>query len=245
MKKHHWQISLGLGLILFSVLFYYIHYLVFHDSHHIFIYFLGDVAFVFIEVLLVTLIIHKVLEERERKQRLKKLDMVIGAFYSEVGVDLITILSEFNPNTDDICDKLVIDSMWTDKRFKRAQKTISGFQAKIECDICHLEELKAFLDVKRVFLLQLLQNPVLFEHDSFSDLLWGIFHISEEFGHRDSIKDLPESDYEHLAGDIERVYAALISEWLAYMKHLKDGYPYLFSLAIRTNPFAIHCTQNN
>jgi hypothetical protein len=26
-------------------------------------------------------------------------------------------------------------------------------------------------------------------------------------------------------------------EWLAYMKHLKHAYPYLFSLAMRTNPF--------
>ena len=29
----------------------------------------------------------------------------------------------------------------------------------------------------------------------------------------------------------------LIIEWLAYMKHLKESYPYLFSLAVRTNPF--------
>ncbi|MBA7569274.1 hypothetical protein ES708_11013 [subsurface metagenome] len=28
-----------------------------------------------------------------------------------------------------------------------------------------------------------------------------------------------------------------ISEWLDYMKHLKNNYPYLFSLAMRTNPF--------
>jgi len=26
-------------------------------------------------------------------------------------------------------------------------------------------------------------------------------------------------------------------QWLAYMKHLKKEYPYLFSLAVRTNPF--------
>ena len=26
-------------------------------------------------------------------------------------------------------------------------------------------------------------------------------------------------------------------QWLDYMRHLKADYPYLFSLAIRTNPF--------
>jgi hypothetical protein len=25
--------------------------------------------------------------------------------------------------------------------------------------------------------------------------------------------------------------------WLEYMEHLKDNYPYLFSLAMRVNPF--------
>ncbi|MBU4293217.1 MAG: hypothetical protein KJ770_04105 [Actinobacteria bacterium] len=31
--------------------------------------------------------------------------------------------------------------------------------------------------------------------------------------------------------------AAAIKEYLAYIKHLKTNYPYLFSLACRTNPF--------
>jgi hypothetical protein len=26
-------------------------------------------------------------------------------------------------------------------------------------------------------------------------------------------------------------------EWVEYMKHLKNEYPYLFSFAMRTNPF--------
>ena len=29
----------------------------------------------------------------------------------------------------------------------------------------------------------------------------------------------------------------LIKEWLVYLQHLKREYPYLFSLAVRTNPF--------
>ena len=29
----------------------------------------------------------------------------------------------------------------------------------------------------------------------------------------------------------------LIAEWIAYMRHLKSDYPYLYSLAVRTNPF--------
>jgi hypothetical protein len=48
---------------------------------------------------------------------------------------------------------------------------------------------------------------------------------------------LPDTDRQHLAGDVKRVYNLLVHEWLNYMQHLKDNYPYLFSLAMRINPF--------
>jgi len=53
------------------------------------------------------------------------------------------------------------------------------------------------------FMLSLLENPNLLEHDSFTDLLLAIFHLSEELAARDTLVGLPQSDYEHLAGDIK------------------------------------------
>ena len=41
----------------------------------------------------------------------------------------------------------------------------------------------------------------------------------------------------HLAGDAKRAYHLLVQQWLDYMRFLKDEYPYLFALAMRTNPF--------
>ncbi|MGB7970355.1 MAG: hypothetical protein WCF31_00150 [Candidatus Deferrimicrobiaceae bacterium] len=87
------------------------------------------------------------------------------------------------------------------------------------------------------FLLSLLGNPNLLEHESFTDLLWAVFHLAEELGSRDSVSSLPESDQEHLIGDIRRINVLLSLEWLAYMRHLQEDYPYLFSLAVRINPF--------
>jgi len=77
----------------------------------------------------------------------------------------------------------------------------------------------------------------LLEHETFTKLLWAVFHFSEELECRTDIKQLPETDLEHLAGDIKRVYSLLIVHWISYMKHLQEDYPYLFSLAVRTNPF--------
>jgi hypothetical protein len=83
----------------------------------------------------------------------------------------------------------------------------------------------------------LLENPSLLEHESFTGLLRAVFHLMEELVNRADLEDLPESDLDHLALDIERAYSRLVIEWLDYMKYLKHNHPYLFSLAMRTNPF--------
>ena len=98
-------------------------------------------------------------------------------------------------------------------------------------------KLKTFLLEKRPFLLGLLENPNLLEHDTFTDLLLAVFHVTDELVSRHSLVHLPENDLAHLRGDIKRAMGFLISEWLEYLKHLKEDYPYLFSLEIRRNPF--------
>ena len=105
-----------------------------------------------------------------------------------------------------------------------------------------MEELQGFLVGRRSFVLRLLENPNLLEHESFTDLLWAVSHLTEELAYREDVRRLPDSDYAHLAGDMERAYTLLASQWLAYMKHLGDNYPYLFSLAMRTNPFDPHAS---
>jgi hypothetical protein len=93
------------------------------------------------------------------------------------------------------------------------------------------------LTTERDFLLSLLGNPNLLEHEIFTELLWAVFHLAEELGNRSDVSNLPENDYQHLVGDITRVHVLLVTQWLAYMKPLHTDYPFLFSLAVRTNPF--------
>ncbi len=237
MKRIDWQIKLGLALVILSALVYFSHYLIFRDVHHIFIYLIGDVAFVFIEVLLVTMIIHRLLTEREKRARLEKLNMVIGAFYSEVGTELLTRLSRADPHLEKIGQELIMDGEWSDRDFAAAGRRLKDYDYTIEIKKIDVAELRDYLVGKRNFLLRLLENPNLLEHEAFTGLLRAVFHLTEELTHRSQLIGLPETDYEHLAGDIKRVYSRLIREWVDYMKHLKDNFPYLFSLAIRTNPF--------
>lgn len=239
MKDKHFKHSIlvGTSLLFLSVFFYCIHYAVFHDSHHLFIHLLSDVAFVFSEVLLVTLIIHQALNSRDKRSMLKKLNMVIGAFFSEVGISLLMNLQEFDRECENLSKHLLVDNNWSPKKFIDTRKVIQEVDYKIDIQKGDLENLKAFLLDRRGFLLGLLENPNLLEHEDFTELLWAVFHLTEELSHRESVHGLPKSDYRHLSVDAKRAYTLLVVEWLSYMKHLKESYPYLFSHAVRTNPF--------
>lgn len=233
----NWQVFLGVLLVSLSALVYIIHYLIFRDAHHIFIYLVGDVAFVFIEVLLVTLIIHRLLHCRERQVMLKKMNMVIGTFFLEVGTELLERFSEFDPDGGDIAQRLLLNNQLSDRDFARIRKAIKKHACVIDVKRGDLAGLKTLLVGQRPFLLDLLRNPNLLEHESFTDLLWAVFHLTEELHYRKDLRLLPEADGQHLDQDAQRAYRRLVVQWIDYMQHLKKTYPYLFSLAMRTNPF--------
>ena len=178
-----------------------------------------------------------VLTRREFETRMQKLNIVIGVFYSEVGLGLLTDFSGYDPDFDAIRSDLIIKAKWTDREFIKAGKDSLHHHFEVDMARVNLSSLKSLLLNERDFLLRLLENPALLEHQSFTDLLRAVFHLSEELAYRRSFEGLPKADTQHLATDIKRAYHLLVSEWITYMKYLKNNYPFLFSLAIRTNPF--------
>ena len=237
MKRLGWELKLGIFLILASVLLYLLHYAIFRDAHHIFVYGVAEIAFLPLEVLLVTLIIHRLLDEQKKHETMEKLNMVIGVFFSEVGTRLLGFFSDYDPELNKKKEYLRVNNNWSDKEFQSIKATLKCHEYKIDIDKVDVLELQTFLVSKRSFFLTLLENPTLLEHETFTDLLMAVFHLTEELEFRNDILHIPESDRVHIANDIARAYGILSCQWLDYLKHLKNNYPYLFSLAIRINPF--------
>jgi hypothetical protein len=237
MRRLNWYIVLVGSLVTVSLVVYFIQISVFHRTADTFFYMLQDLAFVPIQVLLVSLIITGLLSMREKRLRLEKLNMVIGTFFSELGTKLIAYFSDFDPGLSNIRRNLVVTKDWSNHEFLHVRKNLGSYDYGVEIRKLDLENLRIFLVGKRNFLVRLLENPVLLEHESFTELLRAVFHLTEELASRENLEELPQTDYDHLAGDIKRAYVLLVNEWLDYMKYLKDNYPYLFSLAMRTNPF--------
>jgi len=238
MKKllKSWTFRVAVALILASALAYTLHYAIFRDAHHIFIYMIGDFGFLFIDVLLVLLIIERLLASREKRSILQKMNMVIGTFFSEVGLELLRSFVDFVENAEKIENDVMINPKWDKKKFREARTRAKSFKYTVIFDADRLEKLRDFLKENHSFLVRLLENPILLENQRFTDLLWAVFHLSEELNFRESLRDLPEEDIAHLKGDLRRAYSQIVAQWIAYTEHLKGKYPFLFSLAVRINP---------
>ncbi|MFA5864157.1 MAG: hypothetical protein WC975_05660 [Phycisphaerae bacterium] len=236
-RDDNWRFNLAILLVVLSGIFYLLHYLIFKDRYYIFYYPLLDIAFLPIQVLLVTIGVDQILNAREKKSLLQKLNMVIGTFNSEVGSDLLRLFLQFDKSPENLSRLASIDKDWTDQKFSRAFHELRSLTYNIDSRRGDLDALKKLLMTKRNFMLRLLENPNLLEHERFTELLWAVFHLTEELTHRPQTLQLPETDSAHLSGDIQRAYGLLVVEWLVYMQHLKNDYPYLFSLALRTTPF--------
>jgi hypothetical protein len=152
---------------------------------------------------------------------------VIGVFFSEAGNQLIRIFALADPGFEEIRKGLIVTENWTHEDFLKVNAHLRGLKYGV----------KGFLLKQRDFLVRLLENPTLLEHESFTDLLRAVFHLAEELAYREDPSHSPGTDRAHIGGDINRAYYLLVHQWLDYMEHLKMNYPYLFSLAMRTNPF--------
>ena len=236
MKKHKDLILIGAVLIGLSVILHYVHYLMFHDMHHLMIFLVADIAFIPLEVFFVTVVIDRILEKRETSHLIEKLNMLVGLFYSEVGLGMLTACAEADPKLGAIKGECELTMNWTDKDFQALAKKLGAHDHGVDASKMNIKALKDSLDKSKDLLVTLIANPTLLEHDSFSRLLMAVMHLQEELAMRYD-NGLSEFDLEHIQFDIDRAYKHLGVEWIKYMQHLKVHFPYLYLTATINNPY--------
>jgi hypothetical protein len=236
LKRHLILIALSIA----SILLYLIDYYILGNVRDIASSFIGNLAFLPVYVIFVTLLVEQTLRDREHQTIMRKLNMVIGVFFSEIGNNLLKELALCVESKDDLHAQLQVSGQWREADFKQALNWLQSHHFKVVNSGCDLQLLKELLVSRRTFLVGLLENQNLLEHEAFTDLLWAVFHLMEELNARKSLENMPQSDIEHINGDINRAFGYLSREWVLYMKHLQLDYPYLFSLAVRLNPMLSH-----
>lgn len=219
-------------LILLSASIYYLQNQIFHQEENTIFYLFQDLAFVPIQVLLVTLLLNRFLNIMETRKKTKKINVIISTFFVEAGTQILGAMSEFNRNNGQLYHLLQISDEGKTK-VRLLRKRLSNFEYEIQLDQDGLIRMSELLNRYRDFMLNMLGNDNLLEHDSFTDMLWTVFHVADELQMRLGEHVLIEEDISHLTIDMKRAYSAVVYEWANYMSYLKAEYPFLYVIALK------------
>ncbi len=160
--------------------------------------------------------------------------MMIEVFFGGIGFDILRILAGSDLAIEEIQDDFVIDEKWKKRVFK---KKIKSYKPDLALTGDDLEEILHILESEKDDIQRMIENPMLLEHDTFSELLMAVFHMYKELSLRIDLGKLSELDKRHLLGDAERVYLLLCVEWIEYLNHMRVHYPYMYNLSLRVDPY--------
>lgn len=226
-------------LIAVSAVIYLIQFIFFHDIRDTAFYMLQDWAFLPIQIALVTIIAGKIINEHEKAERIEKTRMLAGSFFREVGDELMSDLVPCIENRAELSSILHITPEWGEKDFRLAAEKVKSTSINLNCGPEDFKMAAGLLAEKRLSLLVIAANPDLLEHEEFTDMMWAVFHLSDEFTLRGDPSGLSRADLDHLNSDTCRVAEGLISNWLCSLAYIRKEYPYLFLLEAARNPFSL------
>jgi hypothetical protein len=99
------------------------------------------------------------LSRREQKERMEKLNMVIGVFFSEAGTSLLRKLAYVDADRDGLRRRLPEHEVWNDQCFNGYAVALTTHGFKTAADAGQLTHIRAFLSEKSPLLVRLLENP--------------------------------------------------------------------------------------
>lgn len=243
MDNHkRWKIKFSIIMVIAIIIIYGSNILVLKDPEHVISYIWTHLGFIPVDILIVAFVLDEIISKKEKEAMMEKLDMIMSTFFSEVGNDLISQLSSVNKHKADTSYLESIKS-WDDEDYENKLKEIKNINIPFRAYVTsedreeYLTNIRNLLINKREFIVGLLNNPNLLEKEEFSKLLTAILHLDEELEHRPDLSKVTDVDFNHLNGDMERIYNILIHEWIYYLRYLNKHYPYMIALIIRTNPF--------
>ena len=138
------KLKLPIILIVTSAILYYIHFTIFKDFHHIALYFVEDLAFIPIEVIFVSLIIHKAIEDQEKEKIREKTNVLISVFFSEAGNSLLKALISSDDEIHRLKSIISENVHFSPKEIRLMKEGLSNHSYKLDLDgddLCVIEDM--------------------------------------------------------------------------------------------------------
>ena len=238
--KHKFTLKqIVLMLLCFSAVMYVVHYLIFRDFHHIAIFFVHDIAFMPLEVILVTLFFDRIIEKTNEKENRSKLSIIETLFFNESGGNMLRYLTSFDPQSHHLSEILQVTEDWKSSDFINAKKQLSNYSFHLDVSRVDFFGLHYHLDERHNYYRNILENPALTQSNEFTEMVMKIYLMWEELDCRTDLYNLNDAEKNYLGSLLTEIYQELVTYWLdnAY-NHSIHNRPRLHRL-VETNPFQV------
>ncbi|MGN1023867.1 MAG: hypothetical protein ACI4OJ_10230 [Lachnospiraceae bacterium] len=229
MKKNRTLFFVSLALVAVSVTVYLLQVLIFRDPRTTEFYIFQDFAFLPISIAVATLAVNALMADREKRDKIAHTSMLRSQFFTGVGVPMLRALSD--------CCKIegelpaLSDQEDSPKDRERAKKKIEDLPLSVHLDETAYNRVRSLLEESRTELLILGSNPDLMEAECFTQLLWGIFHLLDEYRLRGNWQDLKADDISHLEEDFARVLRLILVNNIDNAVYLRTHFPNFYGTA--------------
>ena len=229
-KKWNWleKALIALGLLMVSGLLYLLDYYILGSWEHITEHFFLKLAFLPIHALVLGMIIEESLAFRDRLARRKKLNMFLGIFFRQMGVDFYVQMAMLVKNREELESIITVKPEWKKRHFRLARQQLGQFKPDMELNPQAIQRVFTMLLEREPDIIELTRNTNLWEFENLYRTLLALFHLIEETRFRGELEALPPRVLEHLALDIGKSMLLLLQLWLGYLEFLKGEHPVLF-----------------
>ena len=218
-------------LLILSIIIYSIQILLFDDPRTTFFYILQDLAFMPITIAFATLMVGEVLNWREKNERKEKTRMLTSTFFTEIGAILAHYTLSMTQE-DDFLHLVArnggnIDNMTADEIIQK----LEHHKIKVKLNKEGYEKARNLILSNQTNLLVISSNPLILEHEYFTEMLWGVFHLIDEFRLRGEWDVLSKTDIAHLNVDFAKVLRLMLINWIGNSEYLAKNYPAFYNVA--------------
>lgn len=230
MEKKRMYITVAI-LIAISVVIYALQIIIFDDKRTTAFYIFQDLAFMPITIAIATLVVGDLMNRRQQKEQQEKTRMLTSSFFTQMGTDLIDTMIQDSANAGEL-KQLMQSPLQSDKDVQKVQVQLQSADLAFTLTEEVYDRSMDLILKNQLSLLTLSSNPLLLEHECFTEMLWGIFHLNDEFRLRGKYSELDEAGREHMQEDFIKVFRLLLINRAANLKYLRDTYPNYYSASL-------------
>lgn len=208
MKKIRYYFVISFILIALSSIMFFIHYLIFGQALNTAYYSLMNLCFIPINSLVVTIMLEKLIDYRAKKDRIEKINMLVGIFFTEVGGKLMHFIID--------ADKDAKNYITNFEDLNKIKKCLYEYNYKVDMKYIDLCAIKNILVEHNNLFVTLISNESILQHQIFTDLLMSVIHLRDEIIFIEKDKD-SGFNINHLENDVIRVYKNISIQWISYL----------------------------